>query len=55
MSYRHVPIQDWVDLDNRFSAYTYLMNDEDTEGWIALYTEDGAFDVPGLNRFEGKG
>ena len=55
MSYQHVPIQDRVDIDNLFSAYTYLMDDGDTEGWIALYTEDGAFDVPGLNRFEGKG
>jgi len=55
MSYQHVPIQDRVDIDNLFSAYTYLMDDGDTEGWIALYTEDGTFDVPGLNRFEGKG
>lgn len=55
MSYQHVPIQDRLDIDNLFSAYTYLLDDGDTEGWIALYTEDGAFEVPGLSRFAGKG
>ena len=55
MSYQHVPIQDRVDIDNLFSAYTYMLDDGDTEGWITLYTEDGAFEVPGLSRFEGNG
>ena len=29
------------------------MDDGDADGWIALYTDDGVFDVPALNRFEG--
>ena len=32
MSYQHVPIQDRVDIDNLFSAYTYMLDDGDTEG-----------------------
>jgi len=55
MSHQHVPIQDRVDIDNLFSAYTYMLDDGDTESWITLYAEDGAFEVPGLNRFAGKG
>ena len=54
MSYQAVPIQDRVDIDNLFSAYAYTLDDGDADGWIALYTEDGVFDVPGLNRFEGQ-
>ena len=53
MSYQAVPIQDRVDIDNLFSAYAYTLDDGDADAWIALYTEDGVFDVPGLNRFEG--
>ena len=53
ISYQAVPIQDRVDIDNLFSAYAYTLDDGDADGWIALYTEDGVFDVPGLNRFEG--
>ena len=53
MSYQTIPIQDRVDIDNLFSAYAYLLDDDDANGWIALYTEDGVFDVLGLNRFEG--
>ena len=52
MSYQTVPIQDRVDIDNLFSAYAYTLDDGNANGWIALHTEDGAFDVPGLNRFE---
>ena len=55
MSHQHVPIQDRVDIDNLFSAYTYMLDDGDTESWITLYAEDGAFEVPGLSRFEGYG
>ena len=50
MSYQAVPIQDRVDIDNLFSAYAYTLDEGDADGWIALYTEDGVFDVPGLNR-----
>ena len=53
MTYRDVPIADRVDIDNLFSAYAYTLDDGDADAWIALYTEDGVFDVPGLNRFEG--
>ena len=53
MSYQGVPIQDRVDIDNLFSAYAYTLDDGDADGWIALYTEDGVFDVPGLNRLKG--
>ena len=53
MSYHAVPIQDRVDIDNLFSAYAYTLDDGDANGWIALHTEDGVFDGPGLNRFEG--
>ena len=54
MSYQAVPIQDRVDIDNLFSAYAYTLDDGDADAWIALYTDDGVFDVPGLNRFEGQ-
>ena len=53
MSYQDVPLQDRVDIDNLFSVYAYTLDDGDADGWIALYTEDGVFDVPGINRFEG--
>ncbi|GIS02314.1 MAG: hypothetical protein CM15mP103_08650 [Gammaproteobacteria bacterium] len=53
MSYQAVPIQDRVNIDNLFSTHAYTLDDGDANGWIALYTEDGVFDVPGLNRFEG--
>ena len=53
MSYEAVPIQDRVNIDNLFSTYACTLDDGDANGWIALYTEDGVFDVPGLNRFEG--
>ena len=26
---------------------------DDADGWIDLFVDDGVFDVPGLNRFEG--
>ena len=54
MSYQAVPIRDRVDIDNLFSAYAYTLDDGDADAWIALYTDDGVFDVPGLNRFEGQ-
>jgi len=53
MSYQDVPLQDRVDIDNLFSVYAYTLDDGDADGWIALYTEDGVFDAPGINRFEG--
>ena len=53
MSYQAVPIQDRVDIDNLFSSYAYMIDDGDADGWIDLFVEDGVFDVPGLNRFEG--
>ena len=53
MSYQAVPIQDRVDIDNLFSSYAYMIDDGDADGWIGLFVEDGVFDVPGLNRFEG--
>ena len=54
MSYQKVPIEDRVDIDNLFSAYAYTLDDGDADAWVALYTEDGVFDVPGLARFEGQ-
>ena len=53
MTYRDVPIADRVDIDNLFSSYAYLIDDGDADGWIDLFVDDGVFDVPGLNRFEG--
>ena len=53
MTYRDVPIADRVDIDNLFSSYAYMIDDGDADGWIDLFVEDGVFDVPGLNRFEG--
>ena len=53
MTYRDVPIADRVDIDNLFSSYAYLIDDGDADGWIGLFVDDGVFDVPGLNRFEG--
>ena len=53
MTYRDVPIADRVDIDNLFSSYAYMIDDGDADGWIGLFVEDGVFDVPGLNRFEG--
>ena len=55
MSYQDIPIQDRVDIDNLFSSYAYMIDDGDADGWIGLFVEDGVFDVPGLNRFEGAG
>ena len=53
MSYQAVPIQDRVDIDNLFSAYACTLDDGDAHGWIAPYIENGVFDVPGLDSFEG--
>ena len=53
MSYQAVPLQDRVNIDNLFSAYAYLLDDGDADAWVALYTDDGVFEVPGLSRFEG--
>ena len=53
MSYQAVPLQDRVDIDNLFSAYAYSLDDGDADAWVALYTDDGVFEVPGLSRFEG--
>ncbi len=50
MSYQAVPIQDRIDIDNLFSAYAYTLDDGDADAWIALYTEDGVFVVPGLTQ-----
>ena len=53
MSYQGAQIQGRVDVDNLFSSYAYMIDDGDASWWIGPFVEDGVFDVPGLNRFEG--
>jgi uncharacterized protein (TIGR02246 family) len=41
------------DIAELFGRYCHRVDDGDGEGWAALFTEDGVFEVPGAIRLEG--
>ncbi len=54
MSLKQLDLSDRIDIQDLFSLYGYLVDDNRGDDWVALFTEDGVFDVPGLERFQGR-
>lgn len=54
MKYTELDTADHIAIQNLFSLYGYLVDDNRADEWLALYTEDGVFEAPGLARFEGR-
>lgn len=53
MNYKALSVEDRLDIENLFALYAYHVDDGAADEWIAMFTDDGVFDVPGLDRFEG--
>ena len=54
MRYRALSLQDRIDIQDLFSWYGYLVDENREDEWVELFTEDGVFDAPGLGRWEGR-
>jgi len=53
MNNTNLSTDDRLEIQDLFSLYGYLVDDNRADEWAALFTEDGVFDVPGLMRMEG--
>lgn len=47
-------VEDRLDIRDFFNRYCYLVDDNEQEAWLDLFTHDGVFDVPGLARMQGR-
>lgn len=47
-------VEDRLDITDFFNRYCYLVDDNDQEAWLDLFTPDGVFDVPGLGCSSGR-
>lgn len=47
-------IEDRLDITDFFNRYCYLVDDNEQEAWLDLFTEDGIFEVPGLGCMAGR-
>lgn len=54
MNTAKLDLADRFDIQELFALYGYLVDDNRADEWVALFTADGVFDVPGLARFAGR-
>jgi len=54
MDYPLLDATDRQDIQDLFSLYGFLVDDNRADEWLALFTDDGVFDVPGFARMEGR-
>lgn len=47
-------VADRMDIHDLFARYCFLVDENRADEWVALFTPDGVFDVPGLARMEGR-
>ncbi len=47
-------IQTRLDIHELFARYVHLVDSNRARDWVELFTPDGAFDIPGVFRLEGR-
>src|SRR3546814_7805692 len=53
MAGKKLSVEDRQDIVDLFAQYCHRVDHADGEGWAALFTSDGAFDIKGITRLEG--
>lgn len=53
MTGKKLSVEDRQDIVDLFAQYCHRVDHADGEGWAALFTSDGAFDIQGITRLEG--
>ena len=53
MQPRRLDVTDRMDIQDFFARYCFLIDENRADEWVALFTPDAVFDVPGLARMEG--
>ncbi|MAT51313.1 MAG: hypothetical protein CMK32_09050 [Porticoccaceae bacterium] len=46
--------EDKLAITDVLNRYVHHVDSNEADEWLALFTEDGAFDIPGLMRLEGR-
>ncbi|MFA5496215.1 MAG: nuclear transport factor 2 family protein [Porticoccaceae bacterium] len=49
----NLSIEDRLDITDLFARYVHTVDSNQADAWVALFTADGVFDIPGLMRLEG--
>lgn len=45
--------EDRLEIADLFARYVHTVDSNQADAWVALFTSDGAFDIPGLMRMQG--
>lgn len=54
MARRTPPVEDYLAITQLKHEYCYRIDDQDYDGWVDLFTEDGTFGIAGVETFEGR-